>query len=178
MRIWRLSILALAIAATAACDGSKGDRDKAEAPAAPPAAASTPAAPTRSASSPTELVSLAWTPGGANQNLQAFDLNVSGLDVLAVCHVPPGWTINATGAGAGVTELKGQATVGAAFISLDDPQDLAGLFLVRARPGESLVVSGALTTGVYGGDEGQTMIKASPSSLRREVADRCPPPRG
>lgn len=177
MRIWRLSILALAVAATAACDRSKGDRDKKQAPGAPPVAVA-PATPPRPTASPTELVSLAWTPGDATQNLQAFDLKVSGLDVLAVCHVPPGWTINATGAGAGATELRGQATVGAAFISLDDPQDLAGLFLVRARPGETLAVSGALTTGVYGGDEGQTMIKASPSSLRREAADRCPPPRG
>lgn len=173
MRIWRLPALALLLAATA-CDGSKGDRSE-PTPTAPPAAP----APTASRQTPgtTELVSLAWTPGSSNQNLQAFDLEVSGLDVLAVCHVPPGWTINATGAGSGVTELKGQATVGAAFISLDDPQDVAGLFLVRARPGEQVGVSGRLTTGTYGGDEGQAEIKATPSLLRRELADRCPPPR-
>lgn len=173
MRIWRLSILALLLAATAACDGSKDDR-KAEAPPLPPAQTA-PATPPQPAAQPTELVSLAWRPANANQNLQAFDLEVSGLDVLAVCHVPPGWTINATGAGEGVTELKGQATVGAAYVSLDDMQDIAGLFLVRARPSETFAVRGGITTGTYGGD--QTEIPASTALLRREAADRCPPPK-
>jgi len=122
------------------------------------------------------LVSLAWRPSGSDQNLQAFDLEVSGLDVLAVCHVPPGWTINATGAGEGVTALKGQATVGAAYVSLDDMQDIAGLFLVRARPGEVFAVRGNITTGIYGGD--QSVVQATPALLRREAADRCPPPKG
>lgn len=173
MRIWRLSILALVLA-TAACDGQKKDREAAAPPAPAPEAA--PATPSQTAAQPTELVSLAWRPSNANQNLQAFDLEVSGLDVLAVCHVPPGWTINATGAGEGVTELKGQATVGAAFVSLDDMQDIAGLFLVRARPSEAFAVKGEITTGVYGGD--QTEIQATPALLRREAADRCPPPKG
>ncbi|PZR31359.1 hypothetical protein [Caulobacter segnis] len=174
MRIWRLSILALLMAATAACDGQKGDR-KAEAPT-PPTSQAAPAAPPQPAAQPTELVSLAWRPANTNQNLQAFDLEVSGLDVLAVCHVPPGWTINATGAGEGVTELKGQATVGAAYVSLDDMQDIAGLFLVRVRPNEPLAVRGGITTGTYDGD--QTEIRATPALLRRETADRCPPPKG
>lgn len=174
MRTWRLSILALLLAATAACDGSKNDRKTEAPPAQPPQAA--PSAPPQPAAQPAELVSLAWRPSNANQNLQAFDLEVFGLDVLAVCHVPPGWTINATGAGEGVTELKGQATVGAAFISLDDTQDIAGLFLVRARPNEAFAVKGQITTGTYDGD--QTELQATPASLRREVADRCPPPKG
>lgn len=173
MRIWRLSILALVLA-TAACDGQKKDREAAAPPAPAPEAA--PATPSQTAAQPTELVSLAWRPANSNQNLQAFDLEISGLDVLAVCHVPPGWTINATGAGEGVTELKGQATVGAAFVSLDDMQDIAGLFLVRARPSEAFAVKGEITTGVYGGD--QTEIQATPALLRREAADRCPPPKG
>ncbi len=173
MRIWRFSILAL-LAATAACDGSKGDR-KAESPPPPPPRTAPAAAP-QPAAPPTELVSLAWRPANANQNLQAFDLEVSGLDVLAVCHVPPGWTINATGAGEGVTELKGQATVGAAYVSLDDMQDISGLFLVRARAGEPLAVKGEITTGTYGGDQAE--IRATPALLRREAADRCPPPKG
>lgn len=174
MRIWRLSTLALLLAAAAACDGSKGDR-KAEAPPPPPSQAA-PTAPPQATTPPTELVSLAWRPANSNQNLQAFDLEVSGLDVLAVCHVPPGWTINATGAGEGVTELKGQATVGAAYVSLDDMQDIAGLFLVRARTGEPLAVKGEITTGTYGGDQAE--LKATPALLRREAADRCPPPKG
>ncbi len=174
MRTWRLSILALLLAATAACDGQKKDRDTAAPPAPAPQAA--PSMPSRPTAQPTQLVSLAWRPSSSNQNLQAFDLEVSGLDVLAVCHVPPGWTINATGSGEGVTELKGQATVGAAYVSLDDMQDIAGLFLVRARPSETFAVKGEITTGIYGGD--QTTIPATPALLRRDAADRCPPPKG
>lgn len=174
MRIWRFSTLALLLAVTAACDGQKGERKAVTPPQPPPQAAT--AAPPQAAIPPTELVSLAWRPANSNQNLQAFDLEVSGLDVLAVCHVPPGWTINATGAGEGVTELKGQATVGAAYVSLGDMQDIAGLFLVRVRPNEPLAVRGGITTGTYDGD--QTEVRATPALLRRDAADRCPPPKG
>jgi len=174
MRTWRLSILALLLAATAGCDGSKTDHRAETPPVASPQGA--PATPSRPTGQPIELVSLAWRPSSSNQNLQAFDLEVSGLDVLAVCHVPPGWTINASGAGEGVTELKGQATVGAAFISLDDMEDIAGLFLVRAQAGGTIAVKGQITTGNYDGD--QTEVQATPALLRREAADRCPPPKG
>lgn len=173
MRIWRLSLIALVLAATAACHDSKTSKD-AQPAAKPPAPPVQPAAP---ASLPTELVSLAWTPSRSDQNLQSFDLKLTGLDVLAVCHVPVGWTVRADGAGSGVVVVKGHATVGAAFIGADNLADLAGLFLVRARPDEAFAVRGKLLTGVYADDGGQFEIKATPAILRREAAERCPPPK-
>ncbi|WP_297508185.1 hypothetical protein [uncultured Caulobacter sp.] len=172
MRVWRLSLIAVLLIATAACH-PKGDKRDAGSP--PPAAAASPSTAPPAAA---ELVSLAWTPANRNQNLQAFDLRATGLDVLAVCHVPAGWTINVTGAGGGETMLTGHATVGAGFLSIDNLSDLAGLFLVRPRPGETIAVTGQLTTGAYGDDEGQGQVPATAALLRRETADRCPPPKG
>lgn len=172
MRSWRPWLLAALLAATTACDNP--GKDKAGGPPQPAAVAPPPAA---RATALIDLVSLAWTPANADQNLQAFDLQVTGVDVLAVCHVPAGWTINVTGAGAGVTELEGHATVGAAFLGIDNLADIAGLFLVRARPNEKLTVSGELTTGVYGGDDGQLKVQATAATLRREAASQCPPPK-
>jgi len=164
MRSWQLSFLAVLLAATAACHDSKTPQDtkpgeKSPAPVAP---------------STTELVSLAWRPASANQNLQAFELQLTGADVVSACHTPPGWILEK----AGVAAIKGYATVGAGFISVDDLQDLDGLFLIRTHPGETLGVRGKLLTGVYADDGGQSEVAATPPLLRREPAEQCPQPKG
>lgn len=156
MRIWRLSLIALALAATSACN----DRDGKDAAAT---------APPKQARPETELVSLAWTPTNANQNLQSFEFRLTGADVVAVCRTPPGWTLKAAGA-----EIKGYATVGAGFIDAEHLEDLEGLFLIRHHDGAPLGVSGKLLTGVYADDGEQSEVEAAPSLLSGRPADRCP----
>ncbi|USQ94022.1 hypothetical protein [Caulobacter sp. RL271] len=162
MRIWRLSLIMLALAATAACN-NRGDKDTAKA-SKPPAASATPA---------TELVSLAWRPANADQNLQAFELQLAGAEVIAICRTPPGWDLKAARG-----RIKGFATVGAAFISVDDLEDLDGLFLIRHHPGEAFGVSGKLVTGAYTGEAGQTESQAAPALLSGRPAEQCPPAKG
>lgn len=159
MRIWRLSLTLLALAAVAACN-DRGGKDTATAPK-PPAVPAPPA---------TELVSLAWRPADTDQNLQTFDLQLAGADVIAICRTPPGWDLK-TSRG----RIKGFATVGAAFISVDDLEDLDGLFLIRHHPGETFGVSGKLVTGAYTGEAGQTELEAAPSLLSGRPAEQCPP---
>ncbi len=165
MRTWRLPLIAAALLATTACH-DKGDKTQAP-PAKAPAAKATPAAPA------TELVSLAWKPADANQNLQSFDLRLTGVDLVSVCHKPVGWIVKATSPSAGVVDVKAYATVGAAFISVDQLNDLESLLLVRGRAGEPSGVSGKLLTGVYGGDQSQ--VAAAPDVLSRTPAEQCPP---
>lgn len=157
MRIWRLSLIALALVATAACN-DKGGKDAGKASPAKPAPPTT------------ELVSLAWTPANANQNLQSFEFELTGADVVSVCRKPPGWVIESTG-----SAIKGYATVGAGFISVDDLADLDGLFLIRHHAGQTFGVDGKLLTGVYADDGGQAEIKATPSLLSGRPAEHCPP---
>lgn len=162
MRTWRLSLIALAFAATAACN-DKGDKDAKPAPK-PPVASAPPT---------TELVSLAWRPADSNQNLQNFELQLTGADVVSVCRTPTGWVLEGAG-----NKVKGYATVGAAFISVDNLEDLDGLFLIRHHAGQTFGVDGKLLTGAYGGDEGQSEIKATPSLLSGRPAEQCPPAKG
>jgi hypothetical protein len=91
MRSWRLSILALILAATAACHDSKGPKE-----------AKPPPKPTASA---TELVSIAWTPANADQNLQSFELQLTGADTVSICRKPPGWILEGSGASWGMVPL-------------------------------------------------------------------------
>lgn len=162
MRIRRLSLIVLALAATAACN-DKGGKD------APPPAKTAPQA----APPVTELVSLAWRPANANQNLQSIELTLTGADIVSVCRTPPGWVLKAEGG-----RLKGYATVGAGFISVDDLEDLEGLALIRHHVGEPFGVTGKLLTGVYADDGGQSEIKATPSLLSGRPAEQCPPAKG
>ncbi|MBO9544674.1 hypothetical protein [Caulobacter sp.] len=158
MRTWRLSLLAVLLAATAACHDSKGAKE-----AKPP---KPPAPPT------TELVSLAWKPANANQNLQSFELKLTGAEIVSVCKKPPGWVVDASGA-----TIKGYATVGAGFVSVEHLDDLEGLFLIRTH-GQPPGLSGKLLTGVYADDGEQSEVAATPNLLSREPAAQCPPPRG
>ncbi|WP_168073256.1 hypothetical protein [Caulobacter sp. SSI4214] len=172
MRTWRLSLMALALVATAACH-DKGAKPTAKAPAA--AKVAPPPAPP--APPPTELVSLTWRPADSNQNLQSFELQLTGADVVSVCHTPPGWVLKSSRAGSGVADVRGYATVGAGYISVDDLADLDGLLLIRPHPGEPIGVRGKLLTGVYADDGGQTEVTATPALLAREPAEQCPAPK-
>jgi hypothetical protein len=164
MRLWRLSLIALALAAAAACNDKSGKDDT------PPAKPSTPAL---SGPPATELVSLAWRPASADENLQTFELQLTGAEVASICRTPPGWDLKASG-----NRIKGFATVGAAFISVDDLEDLDGLFLIRHQPGQTFGVSGKLVTGAYTGDSGQSEIEVTPSLLSGRPAGNCPPTKG
>ena len=159
MRIWRLSLLALLLAATAACHDSKGSKE-AKPPPKPPA-------------SVTELVSIAWKPANADQNLQSFELKLTGAEIVAICRKPPGWILEGSGAA-----IKGYATVGAGFVGAEHLDDLDGLFLIRTHAGQALGVSGKLLTGVYADDGGQSEIAATPALLSRQPAVQCPPLKG
>lgn len=159
MRLWRLSLLASLLAATAACHDSKPARETGKA-AKPPVAAAPP---------PTELVALAWTPANRDQNLQAFDLQLTGAELVSICRKPPGWVLERTDGG-----IKGYATVGAGFVSVEHLGDLTDLFLIRPNAGQTLGVKGKLLTGVYADDGGQSEIAATPALLRRSLATECP----
>ncbi|RRN63733.1 hypothetical protein [Caulobacter sp. 602-1] len=161
MRTWRLSLLAVLLAATAACHDAKTPKD-----AKPPE---------RPAVSPpsTELVSLAWKPTSGDQNLQSFELRLTGAEIVSLCNKPPGWIVEGAG-----DKIKGYATVGAGFVGVEHLDDLDGLFLIQTKAGQPLGVSGKLLTGVYADDGGQSELAATPALLRREPAVECPPPKG
>lgn len=161
MRTWRLSLLAVLLAATAACHDSKTPQD-AEPPKRP--AVGPPS---------TELVSLAWKPTNGDQNLQSFEFQLTGAEIVSVCNKPPGWIVEGAG-----DKIKGYATVGAGFVGVEHLDDLDGLFLIQTQAGEPLGVRGKLLTGVYADDGGQSELAATPDLLRRAPAVECPPPKG
>lgn len=158
MRIWRLSLIAVLLAATAACHDPKASKDAK--PAEKPAAAA----------SSTQLVSLAWHPTNGNQNLQSFELHLTGAEIVSVCNKPPGWILEGSGG-----KIEGYATVGAGFVGVDHLDDLTGLFLIRIHTGETLDVTGKVLTGVYANDGGQSEIAATPALLKLKPAQQCPP---
>ncbi|WP_454760394.1 hypothetical protein [Caulobacter segnis] len=159
MRTWRLSLLAVLLAATAACHDSKGSKEVKPPP--------------KPAASTTQLVSLAWKPADNNQNLQSFELKLAGAEIVSVCRKPPGWILEGSGAA-----IKGYATVGAGFVGAEHLDDLEGLFLIRTHAGQALGVSGKLLTGVYADDGGQNEVAATPALLSRQPAAQCPPVKG
>lgn len=162
MRTWRLSLIALALAAMAACHDPKTPKDAK--PLEKPAAVAPPQ---------TQLVSIAWRPENPNQNFQSFELQLTGAELVAICNKPPGWVLEGSG-----SKIKGYATVGAGFVSVENLGDLQQLFLIRTQPGATLDVTGKALVGVYGPDGDQSEFAATPALLRTEPAQACPPPKG
>lgn len=161
MRTWRLSLIVLALAATAGCHDSKTPQE-----------AKPPEKPVAVAPAQTQLVSIAWRPENPNQNFQSFELQLTGAEVVAICGKPPGWVLEGSG-----DKVKGYATVGAGFVSVEHLGDLQQLFLIRTQAGATLGVTGKVLIGVYGPDGDQSELAASPALLRTEPAQACPPPK-
>lgn len=161
MRIRRLSLLAVLLAVTSACHDSKTSKD-----------AKPPEKPVAAAPVQTQLVSIAWRPENANQNFQSFDLQLMGAEVVAICGKPPGWVLEGAG-----NKIKGYATVGAGFVSVEHLGDLQQLFLIRTQAGATPGVTGKVLIGVYGPDDDQSELAATPALLRTEPAQACPPPK-
>ena len=112
--------------------------------------------------------------GGVRQQadeeaVQGAGAELAGAEVVAICNKPPGWVLEGSG-----SKIKGYATVGAGFVSVEHLGDLQGLFLIRAQPGQTLGVTGKVLTGAYGPDADQSEVAATPALLRTEPAQECP----
>ena len=81
---------------------------------------------TREAST-TYLASIT-VPLGPDERLEAFDFETWGVEVLAVCHIPPGWRIAAGGSAAPDGVIAGKGSHGVTWIS--DMTSLKNLVLV------------------------------------------------
>jgi hypothetical protein len=128
----------------------------------------------------TYLLSLGEIQLAEGERIERFTIETWGVDVLAVCRIPPGWRIEAGRSAALDGHIAGIAGHGVAFLS--DTAQFEGLALVRlwgARQEQARKLEGGRVPATFAGsvriaDRGERQL--SQQMLRLALASACPPP--
>jgi hypothetical protein len=117
-----------------------------------------------------------------------FDIKTWGVRVIAVCHIPGGWTISAGKNADPEGVLSGSAGEGVAFLDAEGLHQLTDLFLVQvddyhpvakgdcANSCTPASFTGNFYIGEYGADAQPTPQRVIPENIRLTAATRCPDP--
>jgi hypothetical protein len=136
----------------------------------------------------TELLSIHNISLPNNGYIAGFQIDTWGVRVLAVCHLPSGWTITAGKSADPTGILSGEASLGVTDIADGNSAQLSELFLVeveddreREEPIPNGVrparFSGRLTVGTYGQhDPDWHDVPLTSANLTRDTATKCPDP--
>ena len=137
---------------------------------------------------PAQLLSIVGLGVPDGRYVSTFAFRTWNVRVLAVCHIPPGWTMTAGRDADPGGVLSGSASEGMTFLSSANVGELTGLFLVQvenfhaARVGRCArsscvpaTFSGSITIGRYL-DREAAPTRIRPSNIRLVAAPRCPDP--
>ena len=137
---------------------------------------------------PSELLSIRGITLPEHGYVKAFRIETWGVTVLAVCRLPPGWTITAGKSADPSGILAGEASLGSTYLNSQKPDQLHQLFLIEVSdyrerelaipnvPGGVFpaTFSGKLIIGTYGNHDDAHEVPIAPANLFREPATRCP----
>jgi len=78
-----------------------------------------------------ELLSIGGVALPEKGYIAGFKIDTWGVEVLAVCHLPPGWTITAGKSADPTGLLAGEASLGVAFLDRSALKQLSQMFLIE-----------------------------------------------
>jgi hypothetical protein len=122
------------------------------------------------------------------QYIASFDIKTWGVRVIAVCHIPGGWTISAGKNANPEGVLSGSAGEGAAFLDSESLHQLTDFFLVQVDDYHPIdrgdctknctpaSFAGDFYIGEYGSEDQPKPQRVLPSNIRLDAASRCPDP--
>jgi hypothetical protein len=125
---------------------------------------------------PTQLVSLI-VPMARGERIDAFEIETTGVEILAVCRMPAMWTLSAGANSSVMGRLAGQSGYGTTMLAPGD--GLADLFLVRVHrlPDEMPPnFAGTATLVTSGPQPRQRAVRISGDEVRLTSAAHCPDP--
>jgi len=139
--------------------------------------------------SKTYLASITGIKLGANEYVDGFSIATWGVIDRAVCHFPPGWSINAGSSADPTGAIEGQGSLGVAYLDRKRLSELSGLMLITldgpvqkkdiGHDGGSFfnpaTFKGHISIGTYGGDIKTRKVRLTYRNIRLVPADRCPP---
>ncbi len=139
----------------------------------------------------TYLASIASLNLTDNEYVDGFAVETWGVTLKAVCHFPPGWSINAGSSADPSGEIKGDGSLGVTYLNRKNLSELTGLVLITldgpvqtkdaGREGGPVFIpatfKGHARVGTYGEDNKSRKIRLDYRNIKLVPADRCPKPR-
>jgi len=139
----------------------------------------------------TYLASIAGLKLNENEYIDSFAIETWSVTLKAVCHFPPGWSIEAGSSADPTGEIKGEGSLGVTYLNNKNMSELTGLVLITlyapvqnrdiGREAGPVFVpatfKGYASVGTYGEDDKPRKIRLSYQNIRLVPADRCPRPR-
>jgi hypothetical protein len=150
-------------------------------------AALAPCAPARAGEGQAYLLSIAEIALAPREYVDRFSIDTWEVEILAICRLPPGWTITAGKDATPTGSIGGEASHGVTFLDaarLSELQDMALIALdgpVDWQPHGTIpaTFAGHAEVGIYGtGDDlPRRRIAFTAANLRLTPAAGCPTPR-
>jgi hypothetical protein len=145
------------------------------------------AAPAPAAAGETWLASIGGLELRAGEYVDGFRIETWGVDILAVCRIPPGWRVTAGRSAAPDGVFAGEATHGVTAIGAAHLSALGNIVLVRlhgAVQREAMPVEGGTVPATFAGrvsigshrPEGGREVRLTHANVRLMRAAACPPP--
>jgi hypothetical protein len=137
----------------------------------------------------TYLVSVEGIQLGAKEYVDSFSIDTWGVEIVATCKIPPGWTINAGSSADPTGKIAGEASLGVTYLDRNRLKYLRQFVLLRTgepvrkrafrRGNVNLPASfrGTVDIGTYGPSEKTRKQILDFRNLRLSPASRCPLPR-
>ncbi len=139
----------------------------------------------------TYLASIVGLKLSENEYVDGFAVETWGVTLKAVCHFPPGWSIDAGSSADPSGEIKDEGSLGVTYLNNKNLSELAGLVLItldspvqtkdKGRDGGPVFVpatfKGHASVGTYGEDGKSRKIRLGYKNIKLVPADRCPQPR-
>ncbi len=126
-----------------------------------------------------DLISIRGISIRPDEFVAGFELATNGIDVLALCHVLPDWTITVSNGHPPDSHVVGDAHHGASSLPAGSLDRLTRLLLVEPqKPAASgtknpEAITGFLTIGMYGSSAPLRKLPLAPANILREPAPSC-----
>jgi hypothetical protein len=137
----------------------------------------------------TFLISLQGLQLGEKEYIDSFSIDTWGIEVIATCQIPPGWTITAGSSADPTGLIAGEPSLGVTFLDKARLKYLNGIVLIRMnghitkytrRLGgitQPATFIGKADIGTYGPSERTRTQKLDFHNINLIAASRCPAPR-
>lgn len=151
-------------------------------------AALTIGSPSLAESQRTFLVSVEGVQVGVKEYVASFSIDTWGVEIVATCQIPPGWTITAGSRADPTGKIAGEASLGVTFLDRTRLKYLKRIALLRTygpiqkytvrspNIGMPATFAGTAVIGTYGTPEKTRIQKLDFRNLHLTPASRCPLP--
>ena len=130
-------------------------------------------APARAADSVT-LISITGIQLGKSEFVEGVSLKTQNLRILAICHIPAGWSVSVSGPAGTTGAIDAGASGGVAALGQGDLGELRAFFLARKSEVPTAAITGTIDIEIRGDQPDTAERQLTSSNFAMVPGDQCP----